>query len=369
MKPNSLLVLGILLAGAAAWAAGCSPAAPTPTATAVPTVASQPPATRTAPTAAAYPRRVVIDTDMAQDDWMAILYTLQRTDLAVQAITVAGTGEAHCEPGVRNALGLVALSGEDPIPVACGRETPLVGERTFPNSWRSGVDGLMGLTLPEGINPKPDRTAVELLQETLAASAEPVTVLTLGPLTNLAELFQADPAAAQKIRTIYVMGGAVHVPGNLGAAYGNTAAEWNLYIDPKADNVVLSSGAPVTLVGLDATNHVPATTRFLDTLAADQTTPEAKFVYGLLNKMRGSLSSGSYYFWDPLTAAVLSDESLATFEQDAICVVEADGAQVGQTREGEGCPQVRVAVSADAARFEQLFLDTLNNPESGCGCE
>lgn len=116
-------------------------------ATAIPAAPTQPPATPTlpAPTGTSLPpgtKIVVIDTDMAGDDWMAILYLLQRPDIIVQAITVTGTGEAHCQAGVKNALGLVALAGNNPIPVACGRETPLQGDHVFPDSWRSSVDSL-----------------------------------------------------------------------------------------------------------------------------------------------------------------------------------------------------------------------------------
>src|SRR6185369_8316788 len=70
-------------------------------------------------------RAVIIDTDMAPDDWRAILYLLRRQDVAVRAITVVGTGEAHCGPGMRNALGLAALAGQPNIPVTCGRDTAL----------------------------------------------------------------------------------------------------------------------------------------------------------------------------------------------------------------------------------------------------
>jgi len=86
------------------------------------------------------PRPLIIDTDMAMDDWLAILYLLQRKDYDVVAITVVGTGEAHCAPGVRNARGLLALAGYKQIPVACGRETPFDGGHAFPDEWRTGVD-------------------------------------------------------------------------------------------------------------------------------------------------------------------------------------------------------------------------------------
>ncbi len=121
---------------------------------------SQGTATSQAPTASGGPRAVVIDTDMAADDWLAILYLLGRLEVNVKAITVAGRGEAHCGPGVRNALGLVALAGQPDIPVACGRETPLAGDHAFPDPWRDRVDTLFGLSLPANPNqPAPGSAA------------------------------------------------------------------------------------------------------------------------------------------------------------------------------------------------------------------
>ncbi|HEX7567723.1 MAG TPA: nucleoside hydrolase, partial [Anaerolineaceae bacterium] len=214
---------------------------------------------------------VIIDTDMARDDWMAILYLLNRPDVDVKAITVTGTGEAHCVPGVRNALRLVALAGYHPIPVACGREAPLQGNHVYPQAWRDLVDNLVGLTLPDGTNPDPGVDAVQLLTQIVQSSPEKVKILALGPLTNLAEAFQAAPGLVDNIGWIYIMGGAVHVPGNLRAdVSGNTTAEWNIYIDPRAANIVFDSGASVTLVGLDATNHVPLTMDFYRRLQAAQ---------------------------------------------------------------------------------------------------
>lgn len=311
------------------------------------------------------PRPVVIDTDMAADDWLAILYLLQRPDVDILAITVSGTGEAHCEPGVRNALGLVALAGRDSIRVACGRQTPLQGQHTFPDDWRTSVDNLLGLSLPAGKNVAGDLTAVELLTETLRSATGKVDILTLGPLTNLAEVLQFDPALVEKINMVYVMGGAVHVAGNLrvpGAGIENDVAEWNVYVDPLAANVVFQSGVPVTMVGLDATNQVPLNTKFYQQMKKSHATPAADFVYQVLTAQKSFIDSGGYYFWDPLTAAILADESLAVFADEKLCVVEVEGPQSGWTRPGEDCPAVRVAVNADGERFESVFLQVLNLP-------
>ena len=99
--------------------------------------------------AAATVRHVVFDTDLAFDDIMALLYLLQRDDVAIDAVTIPGTGEAHCDPGVQNALRLLTLGGNHDTPVACGRETPLQGSNAFPDEWRAAVDDLSMLDLPQ----------------------------------------------------------------------------------------------------------------------------------------------------------------------------------------------------------------------------
>ncbi len=309
------------------------------------------------------PRPVIIDTDMAQDDWVAILYLLQRQDVAVKAITVTGAGVAHCGPGVQHALGLAALAGQPGIPVACGRETPLQGEHVFPAEWRQNVDGMSGLSLPENPNPPAPQAAVELILTTVAEAAQAPTVLALGPLTNLAEAFQADPGLADRVAMIYIMGGAVDAAGNVGVSgvgIDNPYAEWNFYIDPTAASVVVQSGAPLTLVPLDATNHVPVTGAFYDRLRLARHTPEAQFVFDLFTQQAYIVESGTYSFWDPLAAAILIDEDLATFETRGLAVVVEEGPESGRLVPDEGGPRVRYAVSADAARFEPHLLETLN---------
>jgi inosine-uridine nucleoside N-ribohydrolase len=195
------------------------------------------------------------------------------------------------------------------------------------------------------------------------ATPDKVTLLTLGPLTNVAETLQTNPSLVDHIERIYIMGGAVKVPGNVGASgveIDNSVAEWNIYVDPYAANVVLQSRVPITLVPLDVTNHVPLTAKFYNRLKSNHTSPEATFVFDVLTQQKAFIESGGYYFWDPLAAAILTDDSLATFQNQNLCVVETEGPESGWTRLGNECPEVRVAVSADGGRFEQLFVDVLN---------
>ena len=315
-----------------------------------------------APPLAADALPVIIDTDMAPDDWMAILVLLQRPDVDVRAITVMGTGEAHCGPGVRNALDLAALAGRPEVPVACGRETPLAGDHAFPTAWRRSVDNLLGLALPRNPNPPAEESAVELLVRIVRESSRQVHLIAVGPLTNVAEALEADPTFADNLQMITIMGGAVNVPGNVHLALdnGNEWAEWNIYADPHAAALVFASDAPITLVPLDATQYAPATMDFYRRLGQDRTTPAAEFVYRVLTQKESDLRAGWYYFWDTLTAAIVTDESLATFQEMSLVVIDEEGPQSGRTAVSDSGHTMRVATFADQARFEALFLDALN---------
>ena len=164
---------------------------------------------------------MVIDTDMGADDWMAILYLLQRPDVHVRAITVSGAGLAHCGAGVRNALRLLALTGKR-APVACGRARP----RHFPADWRRSADRMLGFRLPGAAGSPSPKPASELLAAAVRGSVRPVSLLTLGPLTNVADAFALDPRLARELRAVYVMGGAITAPGNTpdGASDGTSTS-------------------------------------------------------------------------------------------------------------------------------------------------
>jgi inosine-uridine nucleoside N-ribohydrolase len=181
-----------------------------------------------------------------------------------------------------------------------------------------------------------DQDAVKLIAGAIREAGGKLEIIALGPLTNLAETFQADPSLAKEIQQLYIMGGAFQVPGNVSDApemnIDNTVAEWNIYVDPHATALVVASGAPITFVGLDASNHVLLDEAFYEQLGEDRTTPEAEFIYQVLTKNIGFVRSGAYYFWDPLTAAIAVDESLGTFEEQPVIVIEEEGPQSGATR-------------------------------------
>jgi pyrimidine-specific ribonucleoside hydrolase len=306
-------------------------------------------------------RPIILDVDMAHDDMFSILLLLTHPNVDVKAITVSGTGETHCEPGVANALGLVALSGQGGIPIACGRETPLAGDHTFPIAWRQAADDAYGVTLPDGGNASP-LSAPDLITDILLSSSGQISIVAVGPLTNIAEAIQTRPEITSKIDMIYIMGGALEVEGNVGQSgvgIQNKFAEWNIYIDPLAANVVQNSGIPVILVPLDATQHVPVTLAFYNDLGGYHDTLAANFVYEILTANLDFVESGGFQFWDTLTAAIFTDEGLATFEEVRVVVVEDEGPESGYTKLAKNGISIRVAMSANKARFEQLFITVL----------
>jgi len=264
---------------------------------------------------------------------------------------------------VRHALALLDLHGADDIPVACGPEEPLGLDHSFPAEWRTNVDNLYGLSLSESARQASEWDAPALIREIVDRSPYPIDIVTLGPLTNVAAALLDDPALAEHIETIFIMGGAVEVPGNVGESgvgIDNERAEWNFYADPPAARIVLESGIPVTLVPLDATADVPVTPDFVRCLGRRAATPEGLFVHDLLVANSDFVASGGFQFWDSLTAAVFADESIASFQTITLSVVDGEGPDSGAVIEETGGVPVRVAMSADRSRFEQLFASVLS---------
>ena len=295
---------------------------------------------------------VVFDTDLAFDDIMALLYLLQRDDVAIDAVTITGTGEAHCDPGVENALRLLALGGVTDTPVACGRETPLQGTNAFPDEWRAAVDDLSMLDLPGTDGAADPRGATGLLLDTLDGDA---TLITLGPLTNVAEALRADPGLPSRVPSFFAMAGAIDVPGNTPGG----VAEYNVWVDPLAAKEVFEA-MDVTLVPLDATDDVPFTPFFADAFEDHLATPEAEAVHAIILANEPIFLESGYSFWDTLATALVFHPELATYDEAPVLVTASQDAGAGWIdRWDEGEP-VRFAASVpDPLAFEREYLSVL----------
>jgi len=306
---------------------------------------------------------VVLDVDMAMDDVSALLYLLQHPAVDLRAITVNGVAFARCDGGVRATLGLLEVARAPDIPVACGREEAYPGGRPAPDAWRNSADALYGAQVTTGGRQADPRPAAALLADTIAAAPGEIVVIALGPLTNLAEAFQADPTLAGQIKQLVIMGGALDVPGNVAnenEGISNQYAEWNFLADPVAADIVLASGAPILLVPLDATNDVPFTRSFYQRLQRHHPARPAVFTYNLMYLNQWWLDGGMFW-WDTLAAAAALDESLLTLREERVDVVTDEGPETARLiRAAAGAP-VRLATAADRSRFESLFLAVLND--------
>ena len=208
--------------------------------------------------------QVVLDYSPTLSDADALLYLASNPAVDLLAVTLPGTGEADCGPGVQITRALLTVADSATVPVGCGRNAPLTGDRDWPDEWRAAANHLGEGVLPV-VEPEAVVDAEQLLSNTLRAATEPITLIAVGPLTNLGAVLAAEPALADHIDRIVIMGGAVTVPGNVEAS---PAAEWNIYIDPAAARIVIASGVAVTFVALDATNHLPWSDRLVSRIAA-----------------------------------------------------------------------------------------------------
>lgn len=208
------------------------------------------------------PLSVLIDTDPGLDDAVGILSALADPQFCVVAMT-AVAGNIGLETTTRNVGGLLAAMGRGDIPYAAGAAGPLAGDGLQEIAIH-GTDGLGGVTLPPALTAPDPRDATALLSaHLLAEPAGTLTVLALGPLTNLAILHRDAPQAYARLGRIIAMGGTVHEPGNAGPH-----AEFNMAADPLAARTVLSAPVPVTLIPLDVTRKLRANPQDLDRLAA-----------------------------------------------------------------------------------------------------
>jgi len=302
---------------------------------------------------------IIVDTDAGTDDMMALAYLLSVPDVRIEAITVVH-GLAHVHEGARNVRRLLYLAGKADIPVFDGEERPLKGLRPFPAEWRALSDRLPGVDLPQIADPPSTEDAVTFLKRRLRDPGHRVRILALGPLTHFGIILQNVPEAVKTIDQLVIMGGAVSVRGNLSGGNpekpANDLAEWNIYGDPQAADVVFKSGIQTLLVPLDATVHVPISRNFVEDFRRHNLTPLGRVVLQVLEAALPLIDTHTYFAWDPLAAAALMDTSLVTARQGSIQVVMG-GKNTGRTKLVKWNPGSRlsIALDADAARFQTMF--------------
>lgn len=303
---------------------------------------------------------IFLDVDTGTDDALALAYAVAspRIDLVAVA-TVAGNVDV--EKTTANTLSVLDWLGGENIPVHRGASRPLVRpHRDARNFHHEG--GLGGAQLPPSTRSVgADRGPAALIR---LARQNPgvLTLVTLGPLTNLAIALNVEPALPELLKSVVVMGGAFTVPGNT-----TPAAEFNILVDPEAAEQVFNAPFPnITAVGLDVTQRVALTRDDWDAVnAGGSLAPSASLLREVGNFAFSELGRDQFSLHDPLAVAVASDATLVDVRELAIAVdtVEPDR---GRTRIlGPGT--VRVAMSVDAKRALEEFRRTVRLPTAQHG--
>jgi inosine-uridine nucleoside N-ribohydrolase len=196
------------------------------------------------------PTPIVMDVDPGHDDAVALLMALGSPELDLLAVTTVA-GNVGVDKTTRNALRVLALAGRGDVPVGVGAAAPLEGPLLTSEDIH-GTSGLDGPELPEARFGPDGRDAVRLISDVLRHHPEPVTLVPVGPLTNVALLLREHPDLKDRIAGISLMGGSIG-PGNT-----TPAAEFNILVDPEAAREVFESGLPITMCGLDVTRRAGA---------------------------------------------------------------------------------------------------------------
>ncbi|KAM3320386.1 putative uridine nucleosidase 2 isoform X1 [Capsicum chacoense] len=319
---------------------------------------------------AAGPKKIVIDTDPGIDDAMAIFVALQSPEVEVIGLTTI-YGNVYTTLATRNALHLLEIVGRTDIPVAEGSHVTITkGTKLRIADFVHGADGLGNQNFPAP-NGKPiEQNAADFLVQQASLHPGKVTVVALGPLTNIALAIQSDPAFVKNIGQIVVLGGAFSVNGNV-----NPAAEANIFGDPDAADVVFTSGADVLAVGINVTHQVVLTDSDRDELAKSN----GKFAK-YLDKILGvyfdyhhdAYSTKGVYLHDPTALLAAVDPSLITYTEGVVRV-QTIGITRGLTlfynkqkrfaevTEWSDIPSVKVAVTVDAPKVLKLVMERLIN--------
>jgi inosine-uridine nucleoside N-ribohydrolase len=265
------------------------------------------------------PFRVIIDTDPGVDDALALLLAMRSPELKIEGITPVA-GNVPLSLTLPNALRMVEIAGRTDIPVAAGAKVPLL-RRLVTAAYAHGENGLGGAVFPEPKTRPVAETAADFIRQIVTKYPGEVTLIPIGPLTNIATALSLDSELAGMVRGIVLMGGSLS-GGNI-----TPAAEFNIYVDPEAARIVFQSGIPITMVGLDATRKTSLTEDHVRTLEASQnpvSQAAAKIGRNAINhnRERGFLVGPNMH--DSLAVAAFLDPSILKFK-DYYVDVETTG--------------------------------------------
>ncbi len=318
------------------------------------------------------PKKVILDTDPGTDDALAMLLAFNSPELQVEAITVVA-GNMTADAGLENALKITSLVGRCDVPVAKGAIRPLLQELNTGKFW-NGANGLGGAELPAAKCHAAPEFAPDLIIQLVHKYPHQITLIPVGPLTNIAIAVAKDPAIVPLVKEVVLMGGGI-TGGNVTAV-----SEYNIHSDPEAAAMVFNAGWPITMVGLDVTEITLVTDEDVARLES-KPGPETTFAAAVARfqigtyKGTGIFHGGAVH--DALAVGQVIDPTILT-TQDMRVDIETDGkftrgmtvanrknAIERNVPEGDHLqsmgleavqPNVRVAVGSDAQRFVNMLI-------------
>lgn len=319
-------------------------------------------------------KKIIIDTDPGTDDALALMLALNSPELDVRAVTVV-PGNVTAAMGLDNALRMVSLANRCDIPIAAGAQHPLFQKLITAEFWH-GKNGLANVQLPPSKCKVDPRFGPDLIIEMVHASPHEITLVPVGPLTNIALAVEKDPSIVPLVKEVILMGGSIN-GGNV-----NAAAEANIYNDPEAAQIVFQAGWPLTMVGLEVGDKALFTNTYLEELGQSHG-PINDFIVSVVKFMiniSAQFGAPGAPMYDPSAVAVAIDSSLVKVREMHVDVETRGEFTRGETvanRHGEVehnvlhgdhyviesvdkvTPNAKVCVDVDADRFLQLFVSRI----------
>ena len=307
-------------------------------------------------------KRLVIDTDPGVDDAHAILLAASHPEVVIEALTVVG-GNVPLEHTVANACKILDVAGID-APVYAGCQGALLEREHEDASHVHGADGLGDCDLPASTRPVESEHAVQALIRLANENPGELTLVAIGPLTNLALATRLDPSLPEKYKELIVMGGAIYAQGNT----PNTSAEFNIYHDPEAAAIVFDSWPELTLSSWETTVAYPISGQFLSQLRSVPT-PRGEFFDKIIDKItnfiRDILGRDEIYAADAMAMAAAIEPDIVTKAHKCHVMVE----RAGQYSRGQTIvdwfglngskPNTNLVLELDSDRFYELLLLSL----------
>ena len=297
------------------------------------------------------PKKVIIDTDPGTDDALAILLALNSSELDVRALTVV-PGNVTAQQGLENALKLASLASRCDIAIAGGAQHPLFQKLITAELWH-GANGLANVELPPSKCKADPRFGPDLIIQMIHESPHEITLVPVGPLTNIALALLKDPSIVPLVKEVVIMGGSIS-GGNV-----NAAAEANIYNDPEAAQIVFQAGWRLTMVGLDVGDKTLYDQAHLDQLSKTHG-PENDFAVKVLTFLLGQEAKygagGGSPMYDPLAVGTAIDYSIVSTQP-----MHVDVESRGEFTRGETVANRRNAVERNVLHGDRYVIEGIDH--------